>query len=159
MRERYRHDILGYNFRLTDIAAAIGLCQLDKLERNTARRRAIAARYDEAFENVPVVVPSVPSDRTHVYHQYTLDVGPARDAIVADLEAASVSTGIYYPIPVHRQPYVLALGIHADLPVTDRAAAQSLSLPMFPGLSDDDQATVIEAVRAVVGRHAATAER
>ena len=159
MRERYRHDILGYNFRLTDIAAAIGLCQLDKLERNTARRQAIAKRYDEAFAGVPVVVPSVPADRTHVYHQYTLDVGPARDAIVADLAAAGVSTGIYYPIPVHRQPYVLALGIRADLPVTDRAAARSLSLPMFPGLTDADQTTVIEAVRAVVGRHAATAER
>ena len=159
MRERYRHDILGYNFRLTDIAAAIGLCQLDKLERNTARRQAIAKRYDEAFADLPVVVPSVPADRTHVYHQYTLDVGPARDAIVADLAAAGVSTGIYYPIPVHRQPYVLALGIRADLPVTDRAAARSLSLPMFPGLTDDDQTTVIEAVRAVVGRHAATAER
>lgn len=159
MRERYRHEILGYNFRLTDIAAAIGLCQLDKLERNTSRRQAIAKRYDEAFADIPVVVPSVPADRTHVYHQYTLDVGPARDAIVADLATAGVSTGIYYPIPVHRQPYVLALGIRADLPVTDRAAARSLSLPMFPGLSDDDQATVIEAVRAVVGRHAATAER
>lgn len=159
MRERYRHDILGYNFRLTDIAAAIGLCQLDKLERNTARRQAIAKRYDEAFADLPVVVPSVPAYRTHVYHQYTLDVGPARDAIVADLAAAGVSTGIYYPIPVHRQPYVLALGIRADLPVTDRAAARSLSLPMFPGLSDGDQTTVIEAVRAVVGRHAATAER
>ena len=159
MRERYRHEILGYNFRLTDIAAAIGLCQLDKLERNTARRQAIATRYDEAFADVPVVVPSVPADRTHVYHQYTLDVGPARDAIVADLAAAGVSTGIYYPIPVHRQPYVLALGIRADLPVTDRAAARSLSLPMFPGLTDAEQATVIEAVRAVVGRHAATAER
>jgi perosamine synthetase len=159
MRERYRHDILGYNFRLTDIAAAIGLCQLDKLERNTARRQAIAKRYDEAFADLPVVVPSVPADRTHVYHQYTLDVGPARDAIVADLAAAGVSTGIYYPIPVHRQPYVLALGIRADLPVTDRAAARSLSLPMFPGLTDDEAATVIEAVRAVVGRHAATAER
>lgn len=159
MRERYRHEILGYNFRLTDIAAAIGLCQLDKLERNTARRQAVAKRYDEAFADLPVVVPSVPADRTHVYHQYTLDVGPARDAIVADLAAAGVSTGIYYPIPVHRQPYVLALGIRAELPVTDRAAARSLSLPMFPGLTDDDQATVIEAVRAVVGRHAATAER
>ncbi len=159
MRERYRHDILGYNFRLTDVAAAIGLCQLDKLERNTARRQAIAKRYDEALADLPVVVPSVPADRTHVYHQYTLDVGPARDAIVADLAAAGVSTGIYYPIPVHRQPYVLALGIRADLPVTDRAAARSLSLPMFPGLTGDDQTTVIEAVRAVVGRHAAIAER
>jgi perosamine synthetase len=159
MRERYRHEILGYNFRLTDVAAAIGLCQLDKLERNTARRQAIAARYDDAFADLPVVVPSVPADRTHVYHQYTLDVGPARDAIVADLAAADVSTGIYYPIPVHRQPYVVAMGIKADLPVTDRAAARSLSLPMFPGLSDDEQTTVIEAVHAVVGRHAATVDR
>ena len=159
MRERYRHEILGYNFRLTDIAAAIGLCQLDKLERNTARRRDIARRYDDAFADLPVVVPSVPADRTHVYHQYTIDVGPARDAIVADLAAAGVSTGIYYPIPVHRQPYVLAMGIRADLPVTDRVAARTLSLPMFPGLTDDDQTTVIEAVRAVVGRHVAAAER
>ena len=159
MRERYRHEILGYNFRLTDIAAAIGLCQLDKLERNTAKRQAIAARYDEAFAELPVVVPSVPADRTHVYHQYTLDVGPARDAIVADLAAADVSTGIYYPIPVHRQPYIVAMGIQADLPVTDRVAARSLSLPMFPGLTDDEQTIVIEAVRAVVGRHAATADR
>jgi perosamine synthetase len=157
MRERYRHEILGYNFRLTDIAAAIGLCQLDKLARNTARRQAIAARYDAAFADLPVVVPSVPADRTHVYHQYTLDVGPARDAIVEDLAAAGVSTGIYYPIPVHRQPYVLALGIRAELPVTDRIAARTLSLPMFPGLTDGEQATVIEAVRAVVGRHAENA--
>ncbi len=157
MRERYRHEILGYNFRLTDIAAAIGLCQLDKLERNTARRQAIAARYDEAFAGLPVVVPTVPSDRTHVYHQYTLDVGPSRDAIVEDLAAAGVSTGIYYPIPVHRQPYVLALGIRAELPVTDRVAARTLSLPMFPGLTDSDQSTVIDAVSAVVGRHAASA--
>ncbi len=155
MRERYHHEILGYNFRLTDIAAAIGLCQLDKLERNTERRRAIAARYDAAFAGLPVVVPSVPADRTHVYHQYTLDVGPARDAIVADLAAAGVSTGIYYPIPVHRQPYVLALGIRADLPVTERAAARTLSLPMFPGLTDEEQSAVISAVGTVVGRHAA----
>jgi dTDP-4-amino-4,6-dideoxygalactose transaminase len=158
MRERYHHEILGYNFRLTDIAAAIGLCQLDKLERNTARRQAIAARYDAAFAGLPVVVPTVPADRTHVYHQYTLDVGPERDAIVAELARAGVSTGIYYPIPVHRQPYVLALGIDVHLPVTDRAAARTLSLPMFPGLTEDEQSTVIDAVRAVVSRHVAAAE-
>ena len=133
MRERYHHEILGYNFRLTDIAAAIGLCQLDKLERNTARRRAIAARYDEAFASLPIRTPVTPEGRTHVFHQYTVDVGPERDAIVEDLAAAGVSTGIYYPIPVHRQPYVLERGISADLPVTDAAAARTLSLPMYPG--------------------------
>jgi dTDP-4-amino-4,6-dideoxygalactose transaminase len=150
MRERYQHEILGYNFRLTDIAAVIGLCQLDKLERNTARRRAIAARYDEAFADLPIRTPVTPVGRTHVFHQYTVDVGKSRDAIVADLAAAGVSTGIYYPVPVHRQPYVLERGLHADLPMTDRAAARTLSLPMFPTLTDEDQATVIAAVRAAI---------
>src|SRR6476646_2762205 len=81
MRERYRHEMLGYNFRLTDIAAAIGLCQLDKLERNTARRRAIARRYDDGFAGTAIVTPVTPPDRTHVFHQYTVDVGDERDAI------------------------------------------------------------------------------
>jgi dTDP-4-amino-4,6-dideoxygalactose transaminase len=152
MRERYQHEILGYNFRLTDIAAAIGLCQLDKLERNTARRQAIAARYDEAFADLPIRTPITPVGRTHVFHQYTVDVGPNRDEIVAALSAAGVSTGIYYPVPVHRQAYILERGLHADLPMTDRAAARTLSLPMFPGLTDEDQATVIAAVRAAVSR-------
>lgn len=150
MRERYQHEILGYNFRLSDIAAAIGLCQLDKLERNTTRRREVAARYDEAFADLPIGTPITPVGRTHVFHQYTIEVGDDRDAIVADLAAAGVSSGIYYPIPVHRQPYILERGLHADLPITDRAAARTLSLPMFPGLTLDDQTTVIAAVRAAV---------
>jgi dTDP-4-amino-4,6-dideoxygalactose transaminase len=153
MRERYHHEILGYNFRLTDLQAAIGLCQLDKLERNTDRRRAIAAEYDTAFAELPIRTPVTPLGRTHVFHQYTIDVGVARDAVVADLTAAGIGTGIYYPIPVHRQAYVLERGIHADLPVTDAAAARSLSLPMYPGLSDADQARVITAVQDAVERH------
>jgi perosamine synthetase len=152
MRARYHHERLGYNFRLTDIAAAIGLCQLDKLERNTARRQAIAARYDAGFADLPIRTPVIPMGRTHVFHQYTIAVEADRDAIVADLAEAGVSTGIYYPIPVHRQAYVQERGLHADLPETDIAAAQTLSLPMFPGLSDDDQATVIAAVRTAVER-------
>ena len=150
MRERYHHEMLGYNFRLTDLAAAIGLCQLDKLERNTARRQAIAARYDAGFADLPIRTPTVPAGRTHVFHQYTVDVGADRDRIVAELAAAGIGVGIYYPIPVHRQKYVLDLGIVADLPVTDRASEQTLSLPMYPVLSDEDQGTVIAAVRAAV---------
>ena len=99
MRERYRHEILGYNFRLTDIAAAIGLCQLDKLERNTARRQAIAARYDAAFADLPIRTPVIPAGRTHVFHQYTIDVGDDRDAIVADLAAAGVAHRDLLPDP------------------------------------------------------------
>ena len=155
MRERYHHEILGYNFRLTDIAAAIGLCQLDKLGRNTDRRRVLAARYDDAFADLPIRTPVTPSGRSHVFHQYTIEVESDRDGIIADLTAAGVGTGIYYPIPVHRQPYVLERGILADLPVTDQAAALTLSLPMHPGLTTEDQDTVIAAVRATVAGRAA----
>ena len=90
MRARYQFEMLGYNYRMTDIAAALGLAQLGKLPRNTARRQAIAARYDAAFGELPIGLPITPDGRTHVFHQYTIDVGGARDAIVADLREAGV---------------------------------------------------------------------
>jgi dTDP-4-amino-4,6-dideoxygalactose transaminase len=153
MRARYQFEMLGYNFRMTDLAAAIGLAQLAKLPRNTARRGAIAARYDAAFGELPIGLPITPDGRTHVFHQYTLDVGGARDAIVADLREAGVGADIYYPIPVHRQSYIMERGLHADLPVTDAAASRTLALPMYPGLTDAEQDQVIDAVTAAVGRH------
>ena len=159
MRTRYQFEMLGFNFRMTDIAAAIGLAQLAKLPRNTARRQAIAAAYDAAFGELPIGLPITPDGRTHVYHQYTLDVGGARDAIVADLREAGVGADIYYPIPVHRQSYIMERGLHADLPATDAAAARTLALPMFPGLTDAEQTQVIEAVTAAVGRHLGPAAR
>jgi len=154
MRTRYEFEMLGFNFRMTDLAAAMGLVQLDKLEGNTLRRRAIAAAYDAAFADLPVGLPVAPDGRTHVYHQYTVDVGPAREAILADLRAAGVGADVYYPLPVHRQTYILERGLHAELPVTDAAAARTIALPMFPGLTEAEQAQVIEAVRIAVGRHA-----
>jgi dTDP-4-amino-4,6-dideoxygalactose transaminase len=72
---------------------------------------------------------------------------------VADLREAGVGADIYYPLPVHRQGYIMERGLHADLPVTDGAAARTLALPMFPGLTDAEQDQVIEAVSAVVDRH------
>jgi dTDP-4-amino-4,6-dideoxygalactose transaminase len=153
MRTRYQFEMLGYNFRMTDLAAAIGLVQFAKLERNTARRQAIAARYDEAFGELPIGLPITPDGRTHVFHQYTLNVGGARDAIIADLREAGVGADIYYPIPVHRQAYILERGLYADLPVTDDAAARTLAVPMHPGLTEAEQGHVIEAVRAAVARH------
>jgi dTDP-4-amino-4,6-dideoxygalactose transaminase len=154
MRERYHHEILGYNFRMTDIAAAIGLVQLDKLERNTARRQTIARRYEEALADLPIRLPAWPDGRTHVYAQYTIGVGSSRDQIVAEMEEAGVVCGIYYPVPCHRQPYVLELAIEADLPNTDAAAAGSMSLPIYPGLAATEQELVIGALRASVLGHA-----
>jgi dTDP-4-amino-4,6-dideoxygalactose transaminase len=157
MRTRYQFEMLGFNFRMTDLAAAVGIAQFRKLERNTARRQAIAARYDEAFGELPIGLPITPDGRTHVFHQYTLDVGGARDAIVADLREAGVGADIYYPVPVHRQEYIMERGLHAELPVTEAAAARTLALPMFPGLTDAEQGQVIDAVRAAVDRHLGSA--
>lgn len=146
MNVRYHHDTLGYNFRMTDIAAAIGLAQLPKLAANNERRRAIAARYDAELEDV--VVPRVRPGVTHAYHQYTLRVRE-RDAFAESLRERGVGSGIYYPIPVHRQKPFVALGFgDVSLPVTDRLTAEVLSIPVHPTLSDDEVSMVIEAVNA-----------
>ena len=153
-RSRYQFEMLGFNFRMTDITAAIGLVQLNKLDRNTSRRQAIAARYSAALADLPIATPIVPDGRTHVFHQYTIDVGQQRDAILAELREAGVGADVYYPIPVHRQAYIMERGLHADLPVTDAAAARTIALPVYPGLTEEEQVTVIDAVRSAVIRHA-----
>jgi dTDP-4-amino-4,6-dideoxygalactose transaminase len=150
MRGRYEHEIVGFNFRMTDMHAAIGLVQLKKLEKNTRARRAVAGRYDEAFADLPISRQAIPDGRTHVFHQYVVDVGPARDSVLSDLRSREVGAEVYYPTPVHRQRQILERGIHAELPVTDLASARTLALPIYPSLSAADQAVVIEAVRVAV---------
>ncbi len=146
MKVRYHHDILGYNFRMTDIAAAIGLAQLPKLAAANDRRRAIAARYDAELRGV--ITPRVRTDVTHVYHQYTILVNE-RDAFAERLKELGVASAIYYPIPVHRQKPFLALGYgNESVPVTERLTSRVLSIPVHPSLSDEEIATVIEAVNA-----------
>jgi dTDP-4-amino-4,6-dideoxygalactose transaminase len=153
MRTRYAFEMLGYNFRLTDVAAAIGLVQLDKLPAGTRKRQQIARGYDLAFAELPVRTPVTPEGRTHVFHQYTIEVGRARDAILAELRESGIGADVYYPVPVHRQAYIMERGLHADLPVTDAAADRTIALPMYPGLTTDEQDTVVHAFRAAVQRH------
>ncbi len=146
MRVRYHHDVVGYNFRMTDIAAAIGLAQLPKLAAFNERRRAIAARYDRELRGV--TTPSVRPGVTHVYHQYTLRVS-RRDEFADRLKERGVGSAIYYPIPVHRQKPFVALGYGNEaFPVTDRLTAEVLSIPVHPSLSDDEVTQVVEAVNA-----------
>jgi perosamine synthetase len=147
MTVRYQHDTLGYNFRMTDIHAAIGLAQLTKLPAFNARRREIAARYDAELRGV--VVPQARAGVTHVYHQYTLRVAQ-RDEFVARLAERGIGTGVYYPIPVHRQKAFETLGYGgARFPVSERLAGEVLSIPVHPALSDDDVSRVIDAVNEV----------
>jgi perosamine synthetase len=144
MDVRYHHDVLGYNFRMTDLAAAIGLAHLPRLAGFNGRRRAIAARYDAELRGV--ITPAVRAGVTHVYHQYTLRVAD-RDAFAERLADRGVGSAIYYPIPVHRQKPFLALGYGDErYPVTERLTEQVLSIPVHPSLTDDEVATVIGAV-------------
>ena len=146
MKVRYHHDIVGYNFRMTDIAAAIGLAQLPKLNAYNERRRTIAARYDRELRGV--ITPTVRAGVTHVYHQYTIRVGE-RDAFAERLKERGVGSAIYYPIPVHRQKPFLALGYgDGAYPVTDRLTEEVLSIPVHPSLSDEEVGQVIDAVNA-----------
>jgi dTDP-4-amino-4,6-dideoxygalactose transaminase len=152
MRARYQFEMLGFNYRMTDLNAAIGLVQLDKLPRGIERRRAVAARYDEAFAGLPIRTPVTPEGRAHVYHQYNVFIGPTRDQVLGAVKEAGVGADIYYPLPVHRQGYIQERGLHADLPITDRTAAESMALPIYPSLTEAEQTTVIDAVRDAVGR-------
>jgi dTDP-4-amino-4,6-dideoxygalactose transaminase len=150
MKVRYHHDVVGYNFRMTDIAAAIGLAQIEKLAGYNRRRREIAARYDAELRGV--VTPYVRPGVTHVYHQYTIRVA-SRDAFAAALKERGVGSAIYYPIPVHRQTPFVALGYgDQPYPVTELLTEQVLAIPVHPSLSDDEVATVIEAVNATAAQ-------
>ena len=138
MKRRYYHDLLGFNFRMTDLCAAIGLAQIDRLEEFTAKRRANAAYYNATIESV--VTPKVKAGYDHVWHQYTIRVDGERDrdAAVKQLNEAGVGTGIFYPVPAHQQEYMREIVGEVRLPVAEQLAKEVISLPVHPQLSEDD---------------------
>ena len=148
MRRRYYHDELGFNFRMTDIHAAIGLAQLPKLERFNQQRQANASYLSAHLQNV--IVPFVPNGCQHVYHQYTLRVPSARrDALRLHLLQNEIGSEIYYPAPVHKQAYyVNQLGYQLSLPEAERAAAEVLSIPVHPGLTKADLEKIVSVINA-----------
>lgn len=148
MRRRYYHDELGFNFRMTDIHAAIGLAQLQKLGKFNAARRQNAAFLNEHLQGVGG--PVEPAGSQHVYHQYTIRVKDGqRDALLQHLTDKGVGSGVYYPVPVHQQTYYTKeLGYNQSLPVTEQAALEVLSLPVHPALSAGDLETIVDAVNS-----------
>ncbi len=146
MRRRYYHDELGYNFRMTDIHAAIGLEQLKKLTRFNEARQKNAQFLNEHLQGVGV--PSVPEGYEHVYHQYTVRVpNGRRNDLQEYLQEQGIGSGVYYPVPIHQQTYyVNELGYDQQLPETEQAAQEVLSLPVHPALSSSDLETIVAAV-------------
>ncbi len=144
--QRYVHERIGGNFRLDTLKAAILLVKLAQLDEFTRRRQANAARYDALLRQANVVTPYAAPDRTHVYHQYTI-LSDRRDELAAFLKARGITTGIYYPVPLHRQRCFADLGYKAGaLPVTESACARVLSLPCHPMLEEQDITYVAECI-------------
>jgi dTDP-4-amino-4,6-dideoxygalactose transaminase len=146
---RYQHDVLGYNFRLTDLQAAIGLVQLPKLEGWNARRQANAAYLSEKLSGVQgVKTPCVREGAAHVFHQYTLRVRD-RDAALQKLAQQEIGVGVYYPTPIHQQPLYRAMGYDDDLPCTEAASREVLSLPVHPALTQPDLDRIAAAIASL----------
>ncbi|MFZ1382636.1 MAG: DegT/DnrJ/EryC1/StrS family aminotransferase [Scrofimicrobium sp.] len=148
MEKQYENELVGLNNRMTDIHASIGRVQLGKLKDWTARRQANAAFLNENLEGV--VVPPVAPGAVHVYHQYTVRADASeRDRMVQAMkEEYLVGSGVYYPIPNHRLPSLEGFAPGLDLPETERAAKEVISLPVHPSLSQGDLERIVEAVNA-----------
>jgi dTDP-4-amino-4,6-dideoxygalactose transaminase len=144
MQERYKHEILGFNLRMTDLHAAIGHAQLGKLDGWNEKRRANARYLSRHLKHV--VTPSESPYSAHVFHQYTVRIPGQRDAALRHLAALGVGTGVYYPRPIHLQPLYLEMGYQDVLPETERAALEVLSLPVRPDLTDEDLDHVVKAL-------------
>jgi dTDP-4-amino-4,6-dideoxygalactose transaminase len=146
MKRRYYHDMLGFNFRMTDLHAAIGLAQLDRLAGFTEKRRAHAAFLSARIESV--VTPKVKAGYGHVWHQYTVrvDGGRDRDAAVKQLNDAGVGTGIFYPVPAHQQDYMREIVGDVRMPVAEQLAGEVISLPVHPQLTQADLDKIVSEV-------------
>jgi perosamine synthetase len=140
----YHHQRPGTNVRMTDLAAAIGRVQLTRLPGWVERRRANAAYLSERLAGV-VATPRVHPEAAHAFHQYTVRC-PDRSRLLSALQTAGVGFGIYYPMGCHRQPAFADAG--ADLPETERASAEVVSLPVRPDLTEEELAAVVAAVIA-----------
>lgn len=146
MKVRYYHDMLGYNFRMTDLHAAIGLAQMERLAPFTEKRRSNARFLSENINSV--ITPKVKEGYGHVWHQYTIrvDGGRDRDAAVKKLAEGGVGTGIFYPVPAHQQSYIVEMLGSVHLPVAEKLAKEVISLPVHPQLSQADLETIVAEV-------------
>jgi dTDP-4-amino-4,6-dideoxygalactose transaminase len=146
MKVRYYHDMLGYNYRMSDLHAAIGLAQMHRLEEFKAIRQKNAAYLNEHIHSV--ITPVVKPEYEHVWHQYTIrvDGDRDRDEAVKQLNEAGIGTGIFYPVPVHQQGYMREIVGDYHLPVAERLAKEVISLPVHPQVTQEDLVKIVTEV-------------
>jgi len=148
MEKQYANEVVGFNARMTDIHAAIGRVQLTKVDEWTRIRRANAAFLDSNLRGV--VIPAVTEGAVHVYHQYTIRVPEDRDGFVKALrDEYQIGSGVYYPIPNHRLASLAPFAHDLNLPETEYAAREVLSLPVHPSLTQSDLERIVVGVNAL----------
>ncbi|UZE27645.1 UDP-4-amino-4,6-dideoxy-N-acetyl-beta-L-altrosamine transaminase [Pseudomonas asplenii] len=151
----YQQIELGFNYRITDIQAALGLSQLDKLDAFIARRRYLAERYQRLLWDLPVTLPGLQAGAESAWHLYVIRlqrerIGVAHREVFEALRTAGIGVNLHY-IPVHLQPYYRELGFaEGDFPEAERYYAEAISLPMYPGLSDEQQDYVVAQLRRIL---------
>jgi UDP-4-amino-4,6-dideoxy-N-acetyl-beta-L-altrosamine transaminase len=154
----YEQIALGFNYRLTDVHAALGLSQIRRIDEFVAKRHVVANRYDEAFEDLPVTIPWRHADGRSAFHLYVIrlkldQIRKTHRQVFEDLRAASVGVNLHY-IPVYRHPYYVQFGFEpSTFPESERYYAEAISLPMYPGITEADQNHVIESLRSELVTH------
>jgi dTDP-4-amino-4,6-dideoxygalactose transaminase len=147
--KKYRHEIVGYNFRLEGIQAAVLDVKLKHLDRWNELRRTHATRFAELLKDSELVLPAEMTYARHVYHVYVVQ-SEARDGLQKSLSDAGIQTGIHYPIPIHLQPAYASMGHQrGDFPEAERQSDRVLSLPMFAELSEEQIERVTAAIRSL----------
>jgi len=145
-RERNISETRGFNSRLDELQAAVLRVKLPHLEAANTRRQTLASRYDAALGSTTVRTPTVARAARHVYHQYVIRAERRTD-LIGWLRERGIATSVHYPVPVHQQPaYFGRLPVPRPLDITERLAAEIVSLPMFPGLADSDAERVAAAI-------------
>ncbi|MBN1183788.1 MAG: DegT/DnrJ/EryC1/StrS family aminotransferase [Bacteroidales bacterium] len=149
MQIRYHHDFLGYNFRMTDINAAIGLSQIERLAFFTKKRQQNAAYLSSHLSTV--IRPTVQDSCIHVWHQYTIRIkdGRDRDLAVRELNEAGIGTGVFYPIPLHQQKHIKDSVGKISCPVAEKLAKEVISLPVHPQLKDAELNKIAQEVNRI----------
>ncbi|HSX06270.1 MAG TPA: DegT/DnrJ/EryC1/StrS family aminotransferase [Candidatus Saccharimonadia bacterium] len=155
MSGTYQYEHIGYNYRLSDLHAAIAVEQLKKCDSFNKHRQENAAQFDVGLADVPgLVLPTTIPGRTHVYHQYTLRIqatfGVNRQEFVDALRERGVGVGVYYPQPLHMIPHIARFGYKkGDFPEAEKAAQEVVSLPVHPKVSADDIKTILTTIKEI----------
>ncbi|HET7099807.1 MAG TPA: DegT/DnrJ/EryC1/StrS family aminotransferase, partial [Terriglobia bacterium] len=153
---RYRHVRLGFNFRTTDVASAIGLVQLAKLGKAIRSRQRNARILTEGLRGIPgVQTPELVPGTTHSYSLFTVCIdkrqtGMSRETLAKELKLHGIQSAVHYPLPLHRQPVFRGHGLDRDFPVSARLAKTVLSLPVHPGVREDDLHYIVRSVREIL---------